>query len=84
MKFKKSVYFQMKTNVNVTRVNAKKTSKMIQNVRINSILTTFILLIIKDRNIGFLRIFSGSKTEKNGKIGNYHCTGNFFMQNNTF
>ena len=51
----------MKTNVNSTRINAKK---IIQNVRMNSILTTFILLMIKDRNIGFWRILSASKTEK--------------------
>ena len=37
---------------------------MIQNVKITSILTTFILLMIKDRNIGFWRICSTSKTEK--------------------
>ena len=47
-----------------TRFNAKKWSKMIQNVKITSILTTFILLMIKDRNIGFWRIFSIPKTEK--------------------
>ena len=47
-----------------TRFNAKKWSKMIQNVKITSILTTFILLMIKDRNIGFWRIFYTPKTEK--------------------
>ena len=47
-----------------TRFNAKKWSKMIQNFKITSILTTFILLMIKDRNIGFWRIFSTSKIEK--------------------
>ena len=42
----------------------QKNVKMIQNVKITSILTTFILLIIKKRYTGFWRIFSKSKTEK--------------------
>ena len=51
---------------------------MIQNVRINSILTTFILFMIKDRNIGFWRIFSTSKTEKIPfylKLDKFLCLG---------
>ena len=66
MKFKKESISD-ENHHDSTRFNAKKWSKMIQNVKITSILTTFILLMIKDRNnisIGFWRIFSTTKIEK--------------------
>ena len=54
----------MKNNMIPLDSMQKKGSKMVQNVRITTILTTFILLMIKDRNIGFWRIYSTSKTAK--------------------
>ena len=59
----KRVHFQMKTNVIPLDSMQKNGLKMIQN-QITSILTTFMLLMMKDRNLGFWRIFSTSKTEK--------------------
>ena len=60
----KRAHFQTKTNLIPLDSMQNKWSRMIQNVKITSILTTFILLMIKDRNIGFWRIFSTPKTEK--------------------
>ena len=51
MKLKKKSPFSDKNQRDSTRFNAKKWSKIIQNVRITSILTTFILLMIKDRKL---------------------------------